>query len=151
MHMSTNKKVIPKILFNFEFENYVLNNVHMNYVHLLLRFQSLLLSRVTFKKQPPEVFYKKAVLKNFAIFRGKTLCWSLFLINVAGHPATLNETPTQAFSCGYCKIFQNIFFEEHIQKATPGVSWFSSICVASSYKETTPPVLKLDWIQLLNI
>ena len=47
MHMSTNKKVIPKILFNFEFENYVLNNVHMNYVHLLLLFQSLLLSRVT--------------------------------------------------------------------------------------------------------
>ena len=97
------------------------------------------------------MFYKKDVLKNFAIFTGKTLCWSLFLIKVAGHPATLNETPTQAFSCGYCKIFQNIFFEECLQKATPGVSWFSSICVASSYKETTPPVLKLDWIQLLNI
>ena len=31
-------------------------------------------------KQQPEVFYKKAILKNFAIFNGKQLCWSLFLI-----------------------------------------------------------------------
>ena len=35
-----------------------------------------------FQKQPPKVFYKKAVLKNFAIFTGKHLCWSLFLINL---------------------------------------------------------------------
>ena len=40
----------------------------------------------TFKeiqKQPSELFYEKAVLKNFAIFTGwtgKYLCWSLFLI-----------------------------------------------------------------------
>ena len=32
------------------------------------------------KKQPPEVFYKKAVLKNFSILTGKYLCSSLFLI-----------------------------------------------------------------------
>ena len=31
-------------------------------------------------KLPPEVFYKKAVLKNFVIFIGKYMCWSLFLI-----------------------------------------------------------------------
>ena len=40
---------------------------------------------VTFKKlqmQPPKVFYKKAVIKNFAIFTGKHLCWSLFLIQI---------------------------------------------------------------------
>ena len=29
-------------------------------------------------KQPPEVFRKKGVLKNFTIFTGKHLCWSLF-------------------------------------------------------------------------
>ena len=33
------------------------------------------------QKQPPEVFYKKVVLKNFAKFTGKHLCQSLFLIN----------------------------------------------------------------------
>ena len=30
-------------------------------------------------RQTPEVLYKKAVLKNFAIFTGKNLCWSLYL------------------------------------------------------------------------
>ena len=33
-----------------------------------------------FQNQPQEVFYKKAVLKSFAIFSGKHLCCSLFLI-----------------------------------------------------------------------
>ena len=32
------------------------------------------------RKQPPEVFYKKAVIKNLAIFTEKHLCWSLVLI-----------------------------------------------------------------------
>ena len=36
-----------------------------------------------FEKQPPEVLYKKAVLKSFAIFTGKKhRCWILFLINL---------------------------------------------------------------------
>ena len=35
-----------------------------------------------FQEQPPEVFYKKGVHKNFAIFTGKHLCWSLFLIKL---------------------------------------------------------------------
>ena len=36
------------------------------------------------QEQPPEKFCKKAVLKNFAIFRGQHLCWRLFLIqNIA--------------------------------------------------------------------
>ena len=35
------------------------------------------------QKQPPEVFFKKGVLKNFANFTGKHLCWSLFFNKVA--------------------------------------------------------------------
>ena len=34
------------------------------------------------QKQPPEVFYKKAVFKNFAILTGKHLYWSLILIKL---------------------------------------------------------------------
>ena len=34
------------------------------------------------QKQPPEVFYKNTVLKNFAIFTAKHLCWSSFLIKL---------------------------------------------------------------------
>ena len=44
------------------------------------------------------------------IFTGKHLCWSLFLIK-------LQETPTQVFSCEYCKIFKNNVLEEHLQTA----------------------------------
>ena len=58
-----------------------------------------------FQKQPPEVFYKKAVL-NFAIFSGKTpVLESVFK----------KETPTQVFSCEYCKTFENTNFEEHLK------------------------------------
>ena len=32
------------------------------------------------EKQPPEVIYRKGVLKNFANLTGKHLCWRLFLI-----------------------------------------------------------------------
>ena len=35
------------------------------------------------QKQPPEVFYKKGVLRNFAKFTGKHLCHSLFFNKVA--------------------------------------------------------------------
>ena len=52
-------------------------------VQLLLAQQWLLV----LQKQPLEVFYKKVVLRNFAIFTGKHLCWSLFLIKLraGGH------------------------------------------------------------------
>ena len=36
------------------------------------------------QKQPPDKFFEKAILKNFAIITGKRLCWSLFLVpNIA--------------------------------------------------------------------
>ena len=34
--------------------------------------------KLAHQKQPPEVLYKKAVLKNFPIFTGKHLWWSFF-------------------------------------------------------------------------
>ena len=34
------------------------------------------------QKQPPVVFFKENFLKKFAIFTGKHLCWSLFLIDL---------------------------------------------------------------------
>ena len=43
------------------------------------------------QKQPPEVFCKKSVLKDFTKFTGKHLCQSLFFNKVAGLPATLSK------------------------------------------------------------
>ena len=34
------------------------------------------------QKQPPEMLFKKVVLKNFANLTEKHLCWSLFLIKM---------------------------------------------------------------------
>ena len=36
------------------------------------------------QKQPPEVFFEKGVLRNFAKFTGKNLCKSLFFNKFAG-------------------------------------------------------------------
>ena len=36
------------------------------------------------QKQPPKVFYKKYVLKNFPKFKGKHMCQNLFFNKVAG-------------------------------------------------------------------
>ena len=62
------------------------------------------------------MFFKIVVLKSFAIFTGKRLCWSLFLIKL--HPrraATLLERDsTQVFSSEYCKIFKSSFFRERL-------------------------------------
>ena len=80
------------------------------------------------QKQPfADVLLKIDVLKNFALFTGKHLCWSLFLIHLqAFRPATFLErgssmcfpvniaTPTQVFSCAYCEIFKNSFFIKHL-------------------------------------
>ena len=47
------------------------------------------------QKQPPEVFFKKGVLKNFANLTGKHLCWSLFLIKLQAR-----RTPILKNICG---------------------------------------------------
>ena len=53
------------------------------------------------QKQPPEVFCKKSVFKNFVNFTGKSLCQKLYFNKVAGlRPATLlKKNSTQESSC----------------------------------------------------
>ena len=46
------------------------------------------------------MFFKIDVLKNFAIFTGKHLCWSLFKIKLQ---AWRQETAKKVFSCEYYK------------------------------------------------
>ena len=53
----------------------------------------------------PEVFFKKGILKNFAKFTGKRLCYSLFFDKVAGlRPG--KEFLAQVFTCEFCEIFK---------------------------------------------
>ena len=60
-------------------------------------------------EQPPDAFYKKGVLKNFAKLTGKHLFQGLFLNKV-----TKKETLAQAFSCEFCEIFKNTFFTKQL-------------------------------------
>ena len=60
-----------------------------------------------------QMFFIIDVLKHFAIFTGKHLCWSLFLIKQQACNFIKKETPTQVFSCEHYENFKNSFFTEH--------------------------------------
>ena len=54
------------------------------------------------------MFFKIGVLKNFANFTEKHLCWRLFLTNF--FTDLIKNTPTQVFPCEISKIFKNTSF-----------------------------------------
>ena len=63
------------------------------------------------QKQPPEVFCKKGVLRNFAKFTGKHLCQSLFLIKL--RPATLlkKKLRRKCFPVNFAKFLRTSFLQ----------------------------------------
>ena len=76
------------------------------------------------------MLYIEAVLKNFAIFTGKHLCWSLFN-KVAGLKASIVKAiPTQVFSCEYCEIFKKpiwkIIYKRLLLKVKLNLSKYSN-------------------------
>ena len=68
------------------------------------------------QKEPPEMFCKKGVFKNFVKFTGKHLCQSLFFNEIASlRPATLlKQALAQVFSSEFCEIFKNTVFTEYL-------------------------------------
>ena len=62
------------------------------------------------KKQPPEVFYKKAVLKNFSILTGKYLCSSLFLIKL--RPFISVTFLKRDFNAGVAKFLKTLILNK---------------------------------------
>ena len=50
------------------------------------------------------------------IFTEKRLCWSKAFNFIK------KDTPTQVFSCKYCEIFKNTYFEEYLQTATSRIT-----------------------------
>ena len=77
-----------------------------------LDWRVFLVLKIIIQRQASEVFCKNAVLKNFAIFTGKQLCWILFLIKLqAFSPASLlkRDSNTGVFLC-ISRIFQEHLF-----------------------------------------
>ena len=72
---------------------------------------------------------KNVFLNNFAKFKGKHLCQSLFLSTVA-YNFIKKESLVQMFSCEFYEIFKNIFFTEHI--------WTSASAHSKKATITTP-------------
>ena len=58
---------------------------------------------------PSQMFFIINVLKNFAIFTERHLCWSLFLAKLRAG-LLKRKTPTQVFSYEYCETFNNSSF-----------------------------------------
>ena len=77
--------------------------VNMDVIHLLI-FTMKGFNR----SSRPEVFCKKAVLRNFAKFTRKHLSWVSFLIKLHCN-FIKKETLTQVFSCEFCQISENTF------------------------------------------
>ena len=68
------------------------------------------------KKEPPEVFYKKPVLKHLSILTGKCLCSSLFLITLRPFRSAtfLKRDFNAGVFCEYCEILKNAYFKENL-------------------------------------
>ena len=73
------------------------------------------------QKQPPEVFYKKGPLKNFA--KLKKRLWH------------------KLFSCEFCKIF-NTVFTEHLRRSLLSRDW--NVIFKQALIDDTPKALKLN-------
>ena len=97
---------------------------------------------IHFKKQPPEVFYKKAVLKNLATFTTrKHLQRNLFLMNGQTlKPAALLK-----------RLFKYVYFKDHLQAAA-SASWsiLYKEFVDISYENASFGILEDSiWLQLI--
>ena len=103
--------------------NYILVIINQNILAVLRTFLNLqknLWKTLHQQKQPPEVCYKKGVLKNFVNFTGKHHWQSLFLNKIAGlRPEACNlikkEALAQVVSCEIFEIFKNTFFIQHLR------------------------------------
>ena len=82
---------------------------------VLLRGIDCSFQNIHFRRSHQRCSMKKAVLKIFEIFKGKHLCWSLFLIKLLGLQLCWKETPTKVLSGEHWQNFKNAYFEEHLR------------------------------------
>ena len=67
------------------------------------------------QKQPPEVFYKKVILKNFAIFKEKHLCWSHFFLLPKGACNFIKKRlQHRCFTVNFHKFLRTPILKKHL-------------------------------------
>ena len=77
------------------------------------------------KKQPPEVFCKKGVLRNFAKFTGKHLCHRLLFNKVAGLRLTNLLKKTLWYRCFPVNFVKFLFFHRAPLMAASVYLWYA--------------------------
>ena len=99
----------------FSHSRFILNYRNSLHLQCLTGFWiRLWIFRCIKRKQPPEVFYEKGALKNFAKFTGKFLCQSLVFNKVAGlRPVTLLKKRLwhRCFSVNFSKFLRTLFLQ----------------------------------------
>ena len=118
--MRCNAVIISRAtLFSFlivEF-NYIIKLNKYNYLDHVIN-KALAWKCCKFRSCRLQMFFKIGILKNFAKFKRKDLCQSLFFIKVAALQACnfLKETLAQVFFCEFYDFFKNTFFIEHLHR-----------------------------------
>ena len=84
-------------------------------------------NKATCRSNRSQMFFKISVLRNFAIFTGKHLYWSLFLIKLqASKQRYLKKNPTQVLFFEYWEILKNTFF---LQNTSGGCFWICPVVI----------------------
>ena len=68
------------------------------------------------QKQQPKVFYKIVILKNFAIFTGKQLFWSLFLIKLQAFSHAKKGFQHRCFPVNIVKFLRTPFLKNIFER-----------------------------------
>ena len=96
------------------------------------------------QKQPPEVFYKKGVLRNFIKFTGKHLRQSLFLNKKASElrPAFVFKKMLwhRYFPVNFVKFLRTPFLQNTSERLLPQMEYFFDLLIASSSAATSTSI-----------
>ena len=114
----------------------------------------LLLKIMGFQKQPPEVFYKKGVLRIFTKFTGKDLCKSLFFNKVAGlRAATLLKKKLQHryFPVKFIKFLRNLFYRTPPGDCFQVLQLYFSVWHIESKTNLQTTIQFLKWVYCLGL
>ena len=123
-----------------------------NYASLAVSF-SCIVNKITwrYRSSHSQMFFKIGVLKNFANYNGKKLCWSLFLIKLQTlRPVALFkiDSNTIVFLWNWQKVLRTPSSTEHLQwlffKISNSNNLFKDFSVIISYPQQISDHLQLS-------
>ena len=131
-----------------------LNKRHMKYVFHKFRiiFQDQKTLSLIFKSSRSQMIFKIGVLKHYAIFTRKYLCWSYFLIKLqAWRPTILlkRDSNTDIF-LEYCETFKNICFKEYLRTAA-SVLLIQKLVIITEHLPSLPQCGMVRFVDLVRV